>query len=219
VTAIWAIWKWTQQREADRRKERNKLAALYVNPFLLACEELQSRLYNILELGGLKVLRDRYPGDGHAEETLYLIAQYFGWERCVYRYGPYTWDRKVIELTEAIRAAFATSRLGVGAFCFFRPEQRALGQIVMKRRDSEFGPEFETTSLYEFKEQLGSPPFDGMSSVGQTLAALRDASSVAALEGRHRLAEVQNHLVDLLSYMEGQEGFTLFPGQRQKAQL
>jgi hypothetical protein len=36
------------------------------------------------------------------------------------------------------------------------------------------------------------------------------------LMGRERLLEAQSHLVDLLSYLEGKEGFSLFPGVRKK---
>lgn len=216
--ALWAVFSWTKQREAEREKERKKLAALYVNPFLSACEELQSRLYNILERAGLSALRRRYPDGTHAEETLYLIVQYFGWERCIRRYGPYTHDSQVIKLTEAVRATFATDKPErVGPFCFFRPEQKALGQTVMKRSAGEFGPEFETISLHEFKQQLSSPTFVGMKSVTDTLAALRVAESVEKLKGRYRVAEVQNYLVKLLTYAEERERFTLFPGPRKTA--
>ena len=46
------------------------MLALYVNPFLSACEDLQSRIYNILEMKGLQSLRKRYPDHGYADETL-----------------------------------------------------------------------------------------------------------------------------------------------------
>ena len=128
VTAVWAVWKLSSERRADRDAERKQLFALYVYPFLRACEDLQSRLYNILERDGLTPLREREPDKkAFAQENLYLIAQYFGWERCLFRYGPYTQDTEVLRLTEAIRATFSTDRVGVGAFCFLRIYQKALG--------------------------------------------------------------------------------------------
>jgi hypothetical protein len=54
---LWAIWTWSQDREREPQKERVRLAALYGNPFLSACEDLQSRIYHILEYGGLSTLR------------------------------------------------------------------------------------------------------------------------------------------------------------------
>ena len=99
VVAIAVSWRWFKDRERDRNRERERLAALYVNPFLSACEDLQSRLYNILEMGGLEVLRRRYPDRTYAEDTLYLIVRYFGWQGCVSRYGSYTHDSNVIKHT------------------------------------------------------------------------------------------------------------------------
>src|SRR5919106_7043239 len=160
LMALWAIWTWSQDREQERQKERTRLAALYVNPFLSACEDLQSRIYNILELGGLRALRQRYPDGAYAAETLYLIVRYFGWETVVLRYGPYTQDPVVTRLAEAVRRVFATSdaALPVGPFNFFHPEQKALGKMVMQRMGGQYGVEFDTISYYEFKEPLASPP-------------------------------------------------------------
>src|SRR5215831_11718142 len=107
VMGLWAIWTWTQEWEQGRATERARLAALYVNPFLSACEDLQSRIYHILELGGLRTLQKRYPDGFYAEETLYLIARYFGWSVVLTRYSPYAQDPEVIRLAEAVRNAFA----------------------------------------------------------------------------------------------------------------
>ena len=77
--------------------------------------------------------------------------------------------------------------------------------------------EFETVDLFEFKDELDDPPLDGSAAIQQTVEALKEAETVDQLEGRWRLAEVQNHLVDLLKYIEGLHHFTLFPGKRKKA--
>jgi len=111
-TLVWAVWQWVKEQERERDKERDQLAALYVNPFMSACEDLQSRLYNLLEKNALPVLRERYPDLGYAEEFLYLIMQYFGWEECVSRYGPYTRDPEVIRLSQAIAAYSQTRCIG-----------------------------------------------------------------------------------------------------------
>jgi hypothetical protein len=166
------------------------MAALYVSPFLSACEELQSRIYKILELGGLDALRQRYPDGAYAEETLYLMVRFFGWSAAVNRYGPYTQDPQVIGLVTSIRRAFSTSstKRPVGPFNFF-------------------------------KELLGAAPLSDSVSVKQTLDALRTAKDVSDIAGRERLADAQNHIVDLLSYLEASEGYSLFGGQRSKCAL
>ena len=218
ATAAWAVWTWAHDHEKERQRDRTRMAALYVSPFLSACEELQSRIYKILELGGLDALRQRYPDGAYAEETLYLMVRFFGWSAAVNRYGPYTQDPQVIGLVTSIRRAFSTSsaQRPVGPFNFFIPEQKALGKIVMHSVEGEYGNELDTISFYDFKEQLASPPLATSESVKQTLDVLRTAESVQDIAGRERLADAQNHLVDLLTYLEASEGYSLFAGVRAK---
>lgn len=218
---VWAVLTWVQNQSEARKRERAMMAALYVNPFLSACEDLQSRIYNILELGGIRTLEERYSDGSFAEETLYLIVRYFGWVAAVHRYGPYTQDPVVIRYGEGVRSAFATSYSGrpAGPFNFFTPEQKALGKIVMRRMEGQYGIELDTISCYEFKNRLAFPPLSESESVQQSIEALRNAEYLPGLPnllGRERLQEAQNHLVDLLNYLEARAGFSLYTGQRKK---
>jgi len=219
ATAMWAFLQWSHERDQDRKKERERMAALYVNPFLSACDDLQSRIYNILELKGLKALRERYPDGTYAEETLYLIVRYFGWLATVMRYSPYPHDRELIRCTEAVRDAFASSKHPIGPFTFFSPEQKALGKIVMQRFRGQHGIELDTIPFYEFKDRLKSPPLCESNSLKQSLEALRKADDAESLQGRERLARVQNYLVDLLIDQEEKVGFSLFAGERKQCPL
>ena len=215
---IWAIWSWMQEHEREHTLERARLAALYVNPFLSACEDLQSRIYHILELGGLHTLQTRYPDGAYAEETLYLIARYFGWAVVLQRYSPDSQDPVVIRFVENVRDAFATAdaEFPVGPFNFFHPEQKALGKIVMNRMEGQHGIEFDSISSYEFRGRLTSPPLSDSQSVRQSLDALHTAKDAENLPGRQRLEKAQRCLVDLLHYLEGKEGYRLFAGERKK---
>ena len=215
---LWAVWTWSQQREQEFLTERARLAALYVNPFMSACEDLQSRIYSILELGGLRTLRKRYPDGAYAEEVLYLIVRYFGWAAALSRYSPYSQNPVVTRLAEAVRDAFATTGPGfpVGAFNFFHPEQKALGKMVTSRMQGEHGIELDTISSYKFRERLASPALSNSQSVQQSLVALRNAADAENLPGRNRLEKAQHHLVDLLQYLEDREGYRLFAGERKK---
>jgi hypothetical protein len=218
----WAVITWAHSQEKEREQERERLTALYINPFLSACEDLQSRIYKILELDGLDVLRERYPDGSFAEETLYLIVRYFGWSSIVSRYGPYTQDPVVIEHTMAIRKAFATSAPGhpVGPFNFFLPEQKALGKIVMHTvmhtMENPNGFELDTISYYDFKKQLTKSPLSESEAIRQSLESLRNAQHADDIEGRKRLIEAHSHLVSLLEYMEEQEQYSLFEGKRKQ---
>ena len=215
---LWGIWAWSLDRERERAVERARLTALYVNPFLSACEDLQSRIYHIVELGGLPTLRARYPDGEYAGEVLYLIARYFGWAAAIGRYSPYSQDAVVIRLVEAVRDAFAATgpHFPVGPFNFFHPEQKALGKIVMHRMEGQHGVELDTIASYEFTALLAAPPLSDSRSVQQTLEALRTAEDALTLPGRKRLETAQRHLVDLLHYLEQREGFSLFTGERKK---
>ena len=219
IPAVWAVWTWAQEHKKGRMETRQRMVALYVYPFLSACEDLQSRIYNILDLNGLRVLRKRYPDGSYADETLYLIVRYFGWVAAMHRYGTHAQDPQVIRLTEAVHNAFATPQYSLGAFNFFRPEQKALGKLVMHRFEGQYGVELDTVPYYTFREQLSIPPLADSEAVKQTLASLRKATHAKNLSGRLRLAEAQNQLVDLLDYLEEKEGISLFPGTRSKCTI
>ena len=151
---------WATDRERERATERARISALYVNPFLSSCEDLQSRIYSILELGGLDSLRKRYPDGSYADETLYLIVRYFGWAVAVERRGQYTQDPVVMPLGSAVRSAFSTapSAQQVGPFNFFHPEQKAMGKLVMTTKQEQYGLEPDTISYHDFKKCLNTPP-------------------------------------------------------------
>lgn len=77
----------------------------------------------------------------------------------------------------------------MGPFAFFRPEQKALGKLVMELFDGQYGVEMDTIPFYEFKKQLESPPLSESESIKQSLKALKEAKSSKTLKGRVRLAE------------------------------
>ncbi len=219
ATAAWAVWTWAHEQALERERERARITALYVNPFLSACEDLQSRIYKIIELEGLPKLRARYPDGTYAEETLYLIVRVFGWLAAVMRYGPYTQDPVMIKHSTAIRRAFATSNedRAVGGFNFFPAEQKALGKMVMRSMEGEYGHEMDTISYYEFRDIIQSPyRMPESAAVAQTLETLHGAKRAEDIDGLERLAETQNHLVDLLNYLEKKEGYSYFPSKREK---
>ena len=99
-------------------------------------------------------------------------------------------------------------------------EQKALGKMVMHSLEGEYGYEMDTISFYEFREIIQSPyRMPESSAVAQTLATLHAAKCAEDIEGWERLAEAQNHLVDLLDYLESKEGYSYFPAKRNKCSL
>ncbi len=165
----------------------------------------------MLDNDGLSALTQHYPEGNHAWETLYLMASYFGWEECISRHGPYTHDRQMIVYTERVRDAFASNAFGLEAFCFFRTQQRALGQMAVIKTNGGFGAEYETIAFSKFEEEMQSSALVKTPPLPDTLKLLIDATTADDLKiHRGRLATIQNLLAELLEYAEKKEGFALF---------
>jgi hypothetical protein len=223
ATGVWAILQYRAERRKDRLVQTTRLAALYYNPFLLAAEELQSRLYNILCREGLGPLRQRSPEGDYAEETLYLVAQYFAYEPFVLRHTP---DLRVIQLIQRIRDDFATDRDGIDAWCLFRPTQKELGRLILITQPGQDGFELDCIPLSAFRERLADPHRVETLRVNEALESLRNAKTANDLTDRTvmRWKDVQSGLVDLLVHLErelgrvrGSKSFSLFSGRREKS--
>ena len=85
-------------------------------------------------------------------------------------------------------------------------------------------PVFESITLFQFQEEMGDKSGKHAQlyqsrAVRRTLAAIDRADQAEALEGIERLAVLQNLLVDLITYLEGMEGFSVSPGKRKRARL
>lgn len=229
ATAIWTVWTWSEQQDKERTQTRDQIAALYINPFLFAAHELQSRLYALLNQKELEFFKKEYPeayevGSPEALELLYVLVKYFGWYSYIYRYGPYTRDKKAIELIVNVIATFANHQDFAGdAFYFSFSEQRSLGQTFVKvfGQTESIYPELETVPLYKFAEEIRDdinkdrPLYQN---VIKTIQVIDRAERVEELEGRERLIVAHNCLIDLLNYLEAEEGFCVSLRVRQKIQ-
>ena len=232
ATVIWSVLTWSQDQQTQRQLKRDQEAALYVNPFLLALQELQSRIYAIFAEDELAFYKKEYPGEYEfgspaAIQILYHLSQYFGWGQRNFRYGPYTTDPRVIELERKIGETLEKRDAFPGdAFRFTIDERIALGAAVVRRVGDATAvlPVFESVPLYQLQEEIGdaesthAPLFQSMA-VRSTLKAIDRADRAEALEGHERLAVLQNLLVDLLAYLEAKEGFRVSIGQLKKVRL
>ena len=231
AAAIWSVWTWSREQEKEREVKRDQEAALYMNSFLSATEELQSRLYGILEEDELAYYRKAYPdqyefGSPAAIEILYRLSQYYGWSFRTFRYGPYTHDPRFIELTREIAKTWESRAYPGDAFRFSIDERASLGQAVVRRvgEVSAVLPVFESIPLYQFEQEISDEtnkhaPLYQSKAVRCTLAAIDGADKAENMEGHERLAILQNLLVDLLAYIESREGFSVSIGERRKASI
>jgi copper chaperone CopZ len=236
-TAVWTVLTWREQEYKEEESNRNINAALYVNPFLLVAEELQSSLYDFVSGKEIKTLENKdsesYAGfSADALEILYVIVIYFGWSFIIYRYGPYTRDRKVIELTRNISETFADCDefSSEDAFYFSYSEQKALALTFVKafnptnfiQESNSIFPGFEAISLYSFEEEIKNSRNEHSAfyvNIRDVLHSIDDSKIIEDLKGRKRLVIIQNFLVDLLNYLEKKEGFTVSVKARRKANL
>lgn len=224
ATAGASLYRYRKEKEKDRQArldavnaERRADAARFIIPFMRASENLQSRLWNILDNKGLGVLRDQYGDERtHADEILYQFAQYFGWQASVERYSEYGRDQSVIDLSEEIRHLLATDTLG-SELRLFRPQQRDLGQMAVVRAGLDPSAlTFDVTPFTDFRNQVDNVP--GRKPVEAFLDTIRTAKSDNYEEkGRERLVKIQRSLVKLLEYLESKEKFRLMPeGKKRK---
>jgi hypothetical protein len=206
VAAGWAVWKWSSEREEDRRVERERLASLYLTPFAFACEDLQSRLYNIVCTEGLSLQDTDVAPERFARETLYLLAQYFAFEQLLLRYTPWGTDATVLRCVQLIRDDFAKagSDEDVDEWCFFRPRQRALGRLVLLPRPDNEAATTDTVPQLDFEQSLQDTA--ASLNLNPAVKALSVARSVEDLREvtRNRFVEAQSHLVDLVEHLEAE---------------
>ena len=231
AAAVWSVWTSSEEQQKDRQIKRDQEAALYVNSFILAVEELQSLLYRILEEDELAFYKQEYLeqyefGSPAAIEILYHLSQYFGWGVRIYRYGPYTKDPRVVELIRELGQTWSSRRFAGEAFRFSLDERVALGEAVVRHVGEVTAvlPVFEAIPLYQFQADISDPqsPYASLyqsKAIRCTLAAIDRAEQAEALEGYERLAVVQHLLVDLLAYLESREGFSVFLKEHRKARL
>ncbi len=121
------------------------MLAKFREPLSSAAYELQGRLYNIIELGFLPkyyVAGDEAQRSYALENTLYVVAQYFGWSEILHReiqflsFGDSKRTRAVAQHQRRIVELFQSHDPRLGRpFLTWRGEQRAIGERMIERED------------------------------------------------------------------------------------
>jgi Heavy metal associated domain 2 len=239
VAAVWTAWTWREQHKEVRRLQRDRAAALYVNPLLIAGHQMERQIDRLLD-GREVVLHKPESGgrdasiSGTAIETLWTFAQFFAWTAVNLRYGPYTRDPKVIELIVALSRTFDDrERFGDGAFRFSAAEQESLGHTVLRRvghTSFEAGEsastltEFAIVTSVDFERdfrdaQSTRAGLFGGRAVRTAVEAIDRAERGEQLGGRERLTAVRQLLKRLLDHLLHLEGFSLSLHEDQRVSL
>lgn len=200
-------------RLAEQRQiESEKALSRYREPLARAAYDLQSRLYNILELGLIAAYYDN--GDDRersyvVDNTAFLVAQYLAWTEIIRRdiqYIDLGQDEQTCQLArlqDDIYALFQTDRFD-RMFRIFAGEQRAIGERMI--RDVARGP--ECAGYATFLDQLAKAPDPLLEPIRDDVRTL----STRLQDARIRLVALQNALIDLLLFLD--PDFIRFPKER-----
>lgn len=132
-----------KREERLKKQEAEAILSRYREPLVNAAQELQGRLYNIVQLKFLELfyLNGNEREKCYAvENTLYVIAQYFGWTEIIRRdvqfldLGEVETTKQLGVLQEHICNLFLDSRLGP-VLRIFRGDQRAIGENMIIMQD------------------------------------------------------------------------------------
>ncbi|WP_274562415.1 hypothetical protein [Streptomyces spiramyceticus] len=201
-----------QAAERNRMLERQDAMSRFRDPLLWAAFDFQSRLYNIVGQGFLRVYFVHPHDQLYAvRSTLHVLAEYLGWVEILRRriyfldLGNKDANRRIVALLARIGSVLNDDAYPDQHFQLFRSDQRAIGELVIKE-----GEDADSCIGYaEFCARLESDP-------GFATWFTRLSDSIAALasrEGRHpRLIELQVALMDLIDFLDPEQ--ERFPQKR-----
>jgi hypothetical protein len=185
------------------RRESEAVLARYREPLLVAAYELQGRLYNILKLDFLaKYYRagDEAQKTYAIQNTLYVVAQYFGWSEILRReiqflsFTDSKRTRVVAEHQRRIVELFQSDDPELGRpFLVWRGEQRAIGERMIERE----GDRIQCLGYASFLERE-EPAFR------RWFSRLEAEINEVAQEANPRLIELQHALVKLIRELDPQ---------------
>lgn len=196
----------------QRRLDKEQVTARYREPLAHAVNDLQSRLYNILQQRFLEEFFDK--GDDRSQSyvvnnTVFLIAQYFAWTEIVRRdiqyidLGHDQQTGRLARLRDEVYTLFQTDELG-RVLRVFAGEQRAIGERMV-----QVGPRgLECIGYGAFLDRTQA----GIDDLTRALMADVRALHVSLPLARPRLIALQHALINLLEFLD--PDYIRFPKDR-----
>jgi hypothetical protein len=195
-----------RQRAASAKQEvRQDLMSRFRDPLLWAAFDLQSRVYNIVAQGALRIYLS---GGTPAEQayvrrnTMFVVAEYLGWVEIVRRrvqfldLGSRETNRQLVSHLSKISGILNTHGFPDQLFRIFRGEQRAIGEVMI-----DTSAEWATCIGYaEFCAKLeNNASFAGwFTRLSDDIDQLAEGQVVR----NPRLVELQNAVVDLIDFLD-----------------
>ncbi|MEH2050183.1 hypothetical protein [Nostoc sp.] len=196
-----------KQREAESREAKTiALMSKYRDPLLRAAIDLQSRLFNIRQRRFLQNFYHRSPSeqDYTIHNTLYVIAEYFGWVEILRReiqfldLGDLEMNRRLSELFVNITQAFGTASLEP-TFRLFNGEQRAIGEIMLVSRSQDKLTRYECIGYATFVKKMSDPEF------ARWFMTLKSDIEIMANKSKtdeQRIIAIHSKLIDLIDFLD-----------------
>ena len=186
----------------SRQLDAQRILSRFREPLVHAAYELQSRIYNLLELDLIN--HHFIHGDERAQRyvvdnTAYLIGQYFGWTEIIRQEGQFldlgemASTRRLNEIQDALTHAWLKGSLGPH-LVIFRGNQRGIGEEMIKR--SKNGSECIGYAAFLKQLKKGKHPFL-MHLQTDVLEAIQHIDAT-----RGRLVVLQQNLIDLIDFLD-----------------
>jgi hypothetical protein len=210
--AVVSVWYSRRAARIERMDTAEELAKRFREPLLEAAFNLQTRIYNIIELDFF----ERFLGEDNTKEdreyaklnTMYVFAQYFCWLEILRGHAQFIdlrddqRNRILVSRLEAVNDAFADS-VNIDPFRLFRGEQRALGEVMLVRiADPQPGtPRWECMGYAAFVEALEQEP------MARWFRRLEEDIAVTTNDRKGhdaRLRVIQRRLMDLVDLLDPQ---------------
>lgn len=201
-----------KREEKLKKQEAEAIFSKYREPLVNTAYELQSRLFNILQLNFLQkfyIKGNEREKQYAVENTIYVIAQYFGWTEIIRRdiqfldLGELETTKKLATLQDQICNFFLDSRMGK-VFRIFRGEQRAIGESMIANSGSNLYclgyAQFIQTQDAAFQYW-----FEPLRENFELLTTNID-------EHADRLIQLQHALVDLMDFLD--PNYVRYPQER-----
>ncbi|WP_045451771.1 hypothetical protein [Vibrio campbellii] len=190
-------------KNRERSDEVQVVMDRYRGPLLHAANDLQSRIYNLVEHSAIDIYFINQSGDGSEKQyfiknTAFLIAQYFAWTEIIRR------EIQFIEFNDVE----STRRLAVlqAKLCsvwqggsrnylsIWAGEQRGIGELMIEKIDGKY----QCIGYSSFLNILGENN-KGLLHELET----RVRKQLESKEKRsHRLISVQNVLIDIIGFLD-----------------
>jgi len=211
LALVTTFWGPTLRARRERKDTAEDLVARFRDVLLTSANDLQSRIYNILELGFLEAYyepaADGGEGDGYAElNTLYVLAQHLCWHEILRRDSGYLLlrsDPQGADLDaglDALGRELATDRVP-SPFRVFWGDKRAIGEIMIVERGTGDAARPDCLGYAEFVERMEDPRFARW--FGQLRTDLPEiAEAIRDHRPPERLIRLHGRLIDVLDVLD-----------------